>query len=198
MHSEPPRAASKKTKRVVPKFAQREIDRAYSGFTEDERRRFMGMAKNEIRRCFRRVKWANEAAGRLSRKETDDEPLFESTRTVSEAVEKLVGSIDRLDSMCHRAYQRVEPFVKMAANLSEERPTTVQIVKIGELGTSPAMQLVLGPPPPELLGGKTIIDMRPDDEPTESQTQDASEESPSETAGQSEASGPVPDPFDWG
>lgn len=142
MHSESPRAASKKTKRVVPKFAQREIDRAYSGFTEDERRRFMGMAKNEIRRCFRRVKWANEAAGRLSRKETDDEPLFESTRTVSEAVEKLVGSIDRLDSMCHRAYQRVEPFVKMAANLSEERPT-VQIL-IGQRATSPAMRMLTG------------------------------------------------------
>jgi len=175
MHSEPPRAAPPKRgpKRVVPKFVQRELDIAYAGLDADERIRFMRMAKGEIRRGFRRVRWANEAAERIANKKStyEQEPLLESTRTVAEAVEKLVNSYDKLDGMCHRAYQRVEPFVKMAAKLTEEQRPTVQIVQIGQTGTDPAIRALFGAPTP-----REIIDAT--EEASEERAADGAAEAP--------------------
>lgn len=67
-------------------------------------------------------------------------------------------------------------------------------LQVGQFATSPAMQLVLGPPPPEfvLTTGEAVA------EPTNSAApQDGATQSSTETDGPAEEAGSVPEKFDW-
>lgn len=191
MHSEPPRAANPKQEKRAPKIRRRQLDALFADIPREERRKFFAKAYKILGKAADEI--LNDPDGVWG----DAVPKFREDRGLT-----LMKMASEIAGIAERADKREEPYRKIMLGLIEGERPTVQIVQVGQFATSPAMELVLGPPPPELVAGKQVIDV-PAPEPSAPLAESAptivnGSQDSGTTSGQAEEAGAVSDPFDWG